>query len=156
MRKLSLVIMGTSMIMAACGNDSESKKEETASEKSSEESVTLKTEKPPTEAQTTENPVTEEVKKVNKTIDIMSEDLINEFTKDKGSGYQGIEPGLTYSQIKEMLGAYDGTAEMLGGLHVKFGDYAVVFDGVTEENQLSDHSKIKYVFISPDEDPRRE
>lgn len=145
-RQLGFII-ATGLLLSACNSDdTESKKNESdvkVSDKAEKERLTTEI--------TTEKPTTEELKNIEKTIDINSAAFKNSFVQTSGEGYQGIEPGLTYAEVKNKLGQYNGTNDFAGGLNFNFGSYALIFDGVTTENELTDRSKIEYVYITPDQ-----
>lgn len=83
--------------------------------------------------------------------DISSQKFIDEFTKEKGRGFRGIEPGMTYAEVKSKLGnpTKYGFEDMtdFGGFRFYFNNFILVFEDVNKKSEIKDDSKVKYVFL---------
>ncbi|WP_414053383.1 hypothetical protein ACMGE6_08035 [Macrococcus equi] len=133
MKKLALVL-STSILLVACGSNDKH------SEKGSSQIVN--------ESKQSSTPV-KKVKSDN--FDISSKSFVEEFTKDKGKGFRGIEPGMTYADVKKRLGkpTQYSIEEMpdFGGFRFYFNNFILVFEGVKKKSDIKEDSRVKYVFI---------
>lgn len=82
-----------------------------------------------------------------KIYDIGSKEFYNLYLKEKGKGFNGIEPGMSFEKVKNKIGSYHSSGEGIGGHTFYFDQYEIIFANVESEEELKDSSIVKYIFI---------
>ncbi|WP_414055286.1 hypothetical protein [Macrococcus equi] len=135
--KILLAISSVLLILSGCG-DGVNKEKGASKIESNNQNNNIKMEKESTRINTDD-------------FDIATEKFKKEFLKDYGKGFRGIEPGMSYAEVKSKLGKptelNSNYGIALGGLQVHFNNFILIFKDVNSKNKLNDKSIVENVIL---------